>query len=134
MGRTPQSVRLKCWRKSASVWNTNSDVYVVFDSAQVKSADPVTYDNDGNVIPLSERFNDSEQDIRYKGRDSRYDFSLTKDLDTLDDKALKVYNKRGWAYSLFSDDDMPLVREKFDEYFQTKTRKPAKKSQEVYDR
>ena len=68
MGRTPQSVRLKCWRKSASVWNTNSDVYVVFDSAQVKSVDPVTYDNDGNVIPLSERFNDSGQDIRYKSR------------------------------------------------------------------
>ena len=122
MGRTPQSVRLKCWQKSASVWNTNSDVYVVFDSAQVKSADPVTYDNDGNVIPLSERFNDSEQDIRYKGRDSRYDFSLTKDLDTLDDKALKVYNKRGWAYSLFNDEDMVLLREKLDEYAQLKTR------------
>lgn len=115
-------MRLKCWRKSASVWNAKSDVYVVFDSAQVKSADPVTYDNDGNVIPLSERFNDSEQDIRYKEHDSRYDFSLTKDLDTLDDKALKVYNKRGWAYSLFSDEDMVLLHEKFDEYSQLKTR------------
>lgn len=50
------------------VHRAESDVYVVFDSSQVKSADPVTYDNDGNVIPLSERFNDSEQDIRYKGR------------------------------------------------------------------
>ena len=39
--------------------------FVVFDSEQVKSADPVTYDNDGNAIPLSERFNPDNVDIRY---------------------------------------------------------------------
>lgn len=39
--------------------------YIVFDSNQIKSADPVTYDDDGNVIPLSERFNDKNEDIRY---------------------------------------------------------------------
>lgn len=39
--------------------------WVVFDSEQIKSADPVTYDDDGNVIPLSERFNEGERDIRY---------------------------------------------------------------------
>lgn len=38
---------------------------IVKDSAQIKSADPVTYDNEGNVIPLSERFNADEEDIRY---------------------------------------------------------------------
>ena len=32
---------------------------------QIKSADPVTYDNDGNIIPLSERFNPENEDIRY---------------------------------------------------------------------
>lgn len=41
------------------------DIYVVFDPNQVKSADPVTYDDEGNVIPLSERFNSEEPDIRY---------------------------------------------------------------------
>ena len=49
-----------------------SDVYVVFDSAQVKSADPVTYDDNGEVIPLSERFNTAQKDIRYQSRDSEY--------------------------------------------------------------
>ena len=39
--------------------------YVIFDSSQIKSADPVTYDNNGNVIPLSERFNADNEDIRY---------------------------------------------------------------------
>jgi hypothetical protein len=40
--------------------------YVVFDPEQIKSADPVTYDDNGNVIPLSERFNSDNNDIRYQ--------------------------------------------------------------------
>lgn len=44
--------------------NVASDVYVFFDPSQVKSADPITYDDNGNVIPLSKRFSDSE-DIRF---------------------------------------------------------------------
>ena len=39
--------------------------YIVFDSEQIKSADLVTYDDKGNVIPLSERFNKDNIDIRY---------------------------------------------------------------------
>ena len=41
---------------------------VIFNNKNVKSADPVTYDDNGNVIPLSERFNESNKDIRYKSR------------------------------------------------------------------
>ena len=40
-------------------------MFVVFDSNQIKSADPVTYDDAGNVIPLSERFKETEDDIRF---------------------------------------------------------------------
>ena len=43
---------------------------VVFSSNQIKSADPVTYDDNGKVIPLSKRFNESNDDIRYSLRDS----------------------------------------------------------------
>ena len=39
--------------------------YVAWFDNQIKSADPVTYDDDGNVIPLSERFNAEDNDIRY---------------------------------------------------------------------
>jgi hypothetical protein len=42
--------------------------YVIFDSSQAKSADPVTYDDSGNVIPLSERFNEANEDIRFSER------------------------------------------------------------------
>lgn len=42
--------------------------FVVFDSSQIKSADPVTYDDNGDVIPLSERFNSNSDDIRFQLR------------------------------------------------------------------
>lgn len=38
---------------------------VVFDPEQIKSADPVVRDNNGNIIPLSERFQTDNPDIRY---------------------------------------------------------------------
>ena len=49
--------------------NGNHDtVYIAFDSNQFKSLDPVTYDDNGNVIPLSQRFNMGKEDIRYSAR------------------------------------------------------------------
>ncbi len=45
--------------------NRVTDAFIVLKENQVKSADPVTYDDNGNVIPLSERFNEKQNDIRY---------------------------------------------------------------------
>ena len=39
--------------------------YFVKNPGQIKSADPVTYDDDGNVIPLSQRFQEGNDDIRF---------------------------------------------------------------------
>ena len=39
--------------------------YVIRSSEQVKSADPITYYDSGNVIPLTERFDSGNRDIRY---------------------------------------------------------------------
>jgi len=58
-------------------YGDKADNYVFFNSSQVKSADPVTYDDSGNVIPLSERFNSNNPDIRYSMRDSEGN-TLTK--------------------------------------------------------
>ena len=52
---------------------SRGESYVVRKSAQIKSADPVTYDDNGNVIPLSERFNEKKSDIRYAIVDSELD-------------------------------------------------------------
>lgn len=49
---------------------------VVFDNRNIKSADPVTYDDNGNVIPLSERFKQESDDIRHSV--SREDASVTE--------------------------------------------------------
>ena len=47
-------------------YDVPSDVYVAFSPDQIKSADPVTYDDEGNVIPLSKRFQDTSDDIRFR--------------------------------------------------------------------
>ena len=47
------------------VRNKDAALHVVFDPNQIKSADPITYDDAGNIIPLSERFQPSSDDIRY---------------------------------------------------------------------
>ena len=54
------------WQK----WNKGdaekeANIILAFRSNQIKSADPVTYDDAGNVIPLSERFNEEKEDIRW---------------------------------------------------------------------
>lgn len=48
-----------------------ADIYVYFSPNQLKSADPVTYDNNGDVIPLSERFKESNVDIRYSMKQNK---------------------------------------------------------------
>lgn len=50
-----------------------SKIILALNSSQLKSADAVTRDDSGNVIPLSERFNPLEGDIRYslKSTDSQ---------------------------------------------------------------
>ena len=47
--------------------------FVVFDPEQIKSADAITHDDKGNIIPLSERFNTAHEDIR---------FSLSEETNT----------------------------------------------------
>lgn len=43
-----------------------TQMYVVFDANQIKSAEPVTRDDNGKVIPLSERFNERSNDLRFR--------------------------------------------------------------------
>ena len=57
---------------------------MVFSPEQIKSADPVTYDDNGNVIPLSERFNSEKTDIRY---------SFEEDVEALDEEYRQVIDR-----------------------------------------
>lgn len=55
---------------SIIVKDGKSMMVVAFEPNQIKSAEPITYDNNGNVIPLSERFNAKKRDIRFSLSDS----------------------------------------------------------------
>lgn len=70
--------------------------YMVFDSNQVKYADAVTYDDNGNVIPLSQRFDMGKEDIRYSARNPQAQVEnerLKTELEYL--KKLVQIQKRG---------------------------------------
>jgi len=49
------------FNRATKRWKT----FTVTEPEQIKSADPVTRDASGNVIPLSQRFNPASPDIRY---------------------------------------------------------------------
>ena len=78
-------------------------IFSVFSSEQIKSADPVTYDDNGNVIPLSERFNTEDSDIRYSFRGSEsgmandalsaYDEELTRFIEQRGDYIVNSFDK-----------------------------------------
>lgn len=74
---------------------------VAFSSEQFKKADPVTYDDDGNVIPPSERFKTEKKDIRYSIQEDNTGHALTegqreffKNSKAVDDKGrlVKLYH------------------------------------------
>lgn len=53
--------------------------YAVFNSNAIKSAKLVTYDDNGNVIPLSQRFNPENEDIRFSIRSEEQREKLFED-------------------------------------------------------
>ena len=61
------------------------DIEIYFDPNRLKSADAVTLDKNGKVIPLSQRFQSNEGDIRY---------SLRDEIRTDDKKARRLLLKR----------------------------------------
>ena len=63
-------------------------VWIPFSSEQVKSAEPIVYDDAGNVIPLSERFNNSNKDIRYSlMEDTQYMADIDRVVSEATEKA-----------------------------------------------
>ncbi len=77
-----------------------ADDYIVFASSQIKSADPVTYDDSGNVIPLSERFNEGNEDIRYQQR-------LDQQIDNWDNKTVGFSFNFGKPSQVLLDAQIP---------------------------
>ncbi|MCQ2300355.1 MAG: hypothetical protein MJZ81_09560 [Bacteroidales bacterium] len=53
------------WCEETGFGDYSPNLQAVVESTQIKSSDPVTYDDDGKVIPLSKRFDMTNPDIRY---------------------------------------------------------------------
>ncbi len=65
--------------------------FVSFEGgATVKLQDPFTFDDDGNLIPLSERFNKGNPDMRFRIGDTEENLSKIINLD--EDAALELFN------------------------------------------
>lgn len=92
----------------------DGDSYVPLDSpSQIKSADPVTYDEAGNPIPLSRRFQSDNPSIRYSVANS---FAMTKNpaeiqqrLETSSDPESLLAMGKG-AASLITPEFQELVK------------------------
>ena len=91
--------------------------YITFSSNQSKLSDPVTYDDKGKVIPLSERFNKDKDDIRYSSQETDADYMAALDkgdivtAQKLVDKAAndagytqKAYHGTGADFNIFSEE------------------------------
>jgi hypothetical protein len=81
-------------------------VWIPFSSEQIKRTDPVTYDDAGNVIPLSERFNSGNADIRYEKvggdeiaqRDKEYAEAVAAgDKEKIDAMLREEMRRKGYA-------------------------------------
>ena len=66
-------------------------VYISFNPRkEVKSADPVTYDDERNVIPLSERFNPDNVDIRFSRELELEDYDAENEVKVMSNRELLV--------------------------------------------
>ena len=86
------SVLIKNLRDSGDyTYMGTSDVYIFFEpETQLKSADPVTYDDNGDVILLSKRFNSEEKDIRYQLKSPDEMLEMSKQIAEAEHKAKAV--------------------------------------------
>lgn len=108
-----------------------STVYILFDSNQVKSADPVTYDGNGNVIPLSERFNPENDDIRYSKETTDKRIARLKE----DKEFLKQQMEKSRSVALSPADVDKIVKEMRDQFgFDNSERDNVKKMLELIDK
>ena len=82
-------VHFKNLDDAVNLYDRPSNHYAVFNPNQIKSADPFTFDEQGDLIPLDKRFQESSDDIRFSVdyRDQhRAPFNQNKELTTGEDR------------------------------------------------
>ena len=128
-----RNIRDNGGQNASTDFDTTADVYVIFNPNNVKSADTVTRDGNGNVIPLSQRFNARENDIRFELRDEgRYNAEYEKPITSEDIEPLRSIGRKNikdftsediaktqkWAYKFYRElgTKSPFFRASFGEW------------------
>ena len=86
-----------------------SDI-VVFNPRQVKSTETITYDDKGEIIPPSERFNDHDPDIRYSDRDSDYLSAVERGDTETEQRIVDEAAEEAMTNSVVRDENGKLLR------------------------
>lgn len=101
--------------------NNSDEEYIAFSPKQIKLADPVTYDDNGNVIPLSERFNSSSDDIRFSFDDDAepertQETALTEEIEKRSGTEYRkeLFRKEGKAALLENDRQVKALQRRLE--------------------
>ncbi len=87
--------------------------YIVFNPEQAKSADAITYDDNGSIIPISQRFDSDKKDIRYKlpvGEDSSPRAILANALESAAQTDIERRNIANYQKSIGMINDLEAKR------------------------
>ena len=98
----------------------NGKEIVVAHPENIKLADPITYDDQGNVIPISQRFNMSTPDIRYQDKRGQVSFTegqslisffKSRDASTFAHEMAHIMLKMTEQYALQSTPDSQIAKD-----------------------
>lgn len=127
--KSAESIQVQKWvggYNPADFGLTEESVQQMADEgSRMKLTDAVTYDDAGNVIPLSERFNPDKKDIRYRRSDIEnfaVDFHVGKTRDAIIERAVNEEAKKlGVNVTYKTREDMPKGHKNDKGYYNTRT-------------
>ena len=104
-------IKVAAYLKEPVIRNSTGLILSVKDPSQVKLAEPITRDDQGNVIPLSQRFQTSSADIRFMPSDMASGRGVNTHREAMDlfEKGYRIY---GAPYDGMED---PIRLKKIDE-------------------
>ena len=122
--------------RNMSGMDSGTTHYIVFNSEQIKSADITTYDENGDIIPLSERFNKQSDDINFSLIDT---VEETKDLiavhNVREDKLLESLKLGGLPSPSIAITKKDMSHDKFGDIslvFRKETISPTDRRNKIY--
>ena len=117
-------IKVAAYLKEPVIRNSTGLILSVKDPSQVKLADPVTYDDNGNVIPLSQRFSSRSEDIRNPKRsDTSYMDAVAKgDMKTAQRMVDAAAKKSGYDLEVWHGTRKSFTSFKPDSWFATDKR------------